>query len=151
MQKGAIYNKTWQSPQASKRTSETCEQTLHRQEHNRTHLGCAEGSALQCCYYRHFRRIFHEGRNLIYNTIVKWLINTFAKQFQQVTTPYCFHEHNTGCLLKMDDTQFSGWVEVLVGWRQQWEVHLKTFNISGDNMLFNSVCKHCLFCYRYMS
>ena len=34
---------------ASKRASETREQTLHRQEQNRTHLACAEGSALQCC------------------------------------------------------------------------------------------------------
>ena len=43
----------------SKRASETCEQTLHRQEQNRTHmisintyhLACAEGSALQCCMF----------------------------------------------------------------------------------------------------
>ena len=42
---------------ASKRASETREQTLHTQEQNRTHmisintsqLACAEGSALQCC------------------------------------------------------------------------------------------------------
>ena len=34
---------------ASKRASETREQTLHRQEQNQTHLACAEGSALQCC------------------------------------------------------------------------------------------------------
>ena len=36
---------------ASKRASETCEQTLHRQEQNQTHLACAEGSALQCCSF----------------------------------------------------------------------------------------------------
>ena len=36
-------------PKVSKRASETCEQTLHRQEQNQTHLACAEGSALQCC------------------------------------------------------------------------------------------------------
>ena len=35
----------------SKRASETREQALHRQEQNRTHLACAEGSALQCCSY----------------------------------------------------------------------------------------------------
>ena len=34
---------------ASKRASETREQTLHRQEQNQTHLACTEGSALQCC------------------------------------------------------------------------------------------------------
>ena len=34
---------------ASKRASETREQTSHRQEQNRTHLACAEVSALQCC------------------------------------------------------------------------------------------------------
>ena len=34
---------------ASKRASETHEQTLHRQEHNQTHLARAKGSALQCC------------------------------------------------------------------------------------------------------
>ena len=34
---------------ASKRASKTREQALHRQEQNRTHLACAEGSALQCC------------------------------------------------------------------------------------------------------
>ena len=42
---------------ASKRASETCEQTLHRQEQNQTrmistntyYLACTEGSALQCC------------------------------------------------------------------------------------------------------
>ena len=35
---------------ASKRASETREQTLHTgQEQNQTHLACAEGSALQCC------------------------------------------------------------------------------------------------------
>ena len=34
----------------SKRVSETCEQTLHRQEQNRTHLACVKGSAFQCCY-----------------------------------------------------------------------------------------------------
>ena len=42
---------------ASKRASETREQTLHKQEQNRTHLisvntyhlACAGGSALQCC------------------------------------------------------------------------------------------------------
>ena len=41
----------------SKRASETCEQTLHRQEQNQTHmasintyhLACTEGSALHCC------------------------------------------------------------------------------------------------------
>ena len=41
----------------SNKASETREQTLHRQEQNRTHmasintyhLACAEGSALQCC------------------------------------------------------------------------------------------------------
>ena len=33
---------------ASKRASETRGQTLHRQQ-NRTHLACAEGSALPCC------------------------------------------------------------------------------------------------------
>ena len=33
---------------ASKRASETHEQTLHRQEQNQTHLACAKGSALQC-------------------------------------------------------------------------------------------------------
>ena len=36
---------------ASKRASETREQTLHRQVQNRTHLACAEGSALQCCSF----------------------------------------------------------------------------------------------------
>ena len=35
----------------SKRASETREQALHRQEQNRTHLACAEGSALQCCSF----------------------------------------------------------------------------------------------------
>ena len=43
----------------SKRASETCERTLHRQEQNRTqiasinayHIACAEGSALQCCSF----------------------------------------------------------------------------------------------------
>ena len=35
----------------SKRASETHEQALHRQEQNRTHLGCAKGSALQCCTF----------------------------------------------------------------------------------------------------
>ena len=43
----------------SKRASETREQTLHKQEQNRTHmidkhntyhLACAEGSALHCCF-----------------------------------------------------------------------------------------------------
>ena len=42
--------------EASKRASETREQTLHRQEQNRTHMisintyhiACAEGSALHC-------------------------------------------------------------------------------------------------------
>ena len=34
---------------ASKRVSETREQTLQWQEQNRTHLACTEGSALQCC------------------------------------------------------------------------------------------------------
>ena len=44
---------------ASKKASETSEQTLHRQEQNQTHmisintyhLACAEGSALQCCMF----------------------------------------------------------------------------------------------------
>ena len=36
---------------ASKRVSETREQTLHRQEQNQTHLACAEGSAFQCCSF----------------------------------------------------------------------------------------------------
>ena len=36
---------------ASKRASETRDHTLHRQEQNRTHLACAEGSALQCCTF----------------------------------------------------------------------------------------------------
>ena len=33
----------------SKRASETCDQTFHRQEQNRTHLACTKGSALRCC------------------------------------------------------------------------------------------------------
>ena len=36
---------------ASKRVSETHEQTLHRQEQNQTHLACAEGSVLQYCSF----------------------------------------------------------------------------------------------------
>ena len=39
---------------ASKRVSETCEQSLHGQEQNRTHLACAKGSALQCCSFHLF-------------------------------------------------------------------------------------------------
>ena len=35
----------------SKRASETCEQTFHRQEQKQTHLACAEGSACQCCSF----------------------------------------------------------------------------------------------------
>ena len=47
----------------SKRASETHEQTLHRQEQNRTHLAsintyhlaCAKGSALQCCSFLRYK------------------------------------------------------------------------------------------------
>ena len=48
---------------SSKRASETCEQTLHKQEQNRTHLACAEGSALQCCslYCKYVRIRGHVG------------------------------------------------------------------------------------------
>ena len=36
---------------ASRIASETHEQTLHRQEQNRTCLACTEGSALQYCSF----------------------------------------------------------------------------------------------------
>ena len=69
---------------ASKRASETREQTLHRQEQNRTHmatyhLACAEGSALQCCsLYNNFfyypvdisTTVFSHSRAVQYHTIL---------------------------------------------------------------------------------
>ena len=42
----------------SKTASETHDQTLHRQEQKRTHLACAEGSALQCCSFVCFLLLF---------------------------------------------------------------------------------------------
>ena len=63
----------------SKRASETREQTLHKQEQNRTHmidkhntyhLACVEGSALHCC-------------SLFYSTVCLHLF-AFSHQFLSV-------------------------------------------------------------------
>ena len=53
---------------ASKRASETREQTLHRQEQNRTHLACAEGSALQCCSLALFSALCNVCRLAVQNS-----------------------------------------------------------------------------------
>ena len=53
---------------ASKRASETREQTLHRQEQNRTHLACVEGSALQCCSLALFPALCNVCRLAVQNS-----------------------------------------------------------------------------------
>ena len=53
---------------ASKRAFETREQILHRQEQNRTHLACAEGSALQCCSLALFPALCNVCRLVVQNS-----------------------------------------------------------------------------------
>ena len=58
---------------ASKRASET----LHRQEQNRTHLACAEGSALQCCSLQ--QQLLAKFFNILCNFVLNELCIHFVQ------------------------------------------------------------------------
>ena len=81
---------------ASKRVSETCEQTLHRQEQNQTHLACAEGSTLQCCSYFLQQLIGNhhwDGDNIYASLNILQLRNTHTLSRDLSLYLLCYYTH----------------------------------------------------------